>query len=413
MGPAAPPGSHVHVITPGDHFSPSTGSAVPTVVHSLAGATPAGQPRPRVAVARGTYPDHYATADVVTYEPAQGHPLDRYVDAAAALAGLPRAGSRRTLGAALTGQGAWAPSVVIGHNMPQLVPLVDTGRHAAALYVHNDLLRTYTRREAGRILDPATAIVCVSDYIAQQTARRLPPRLHDRLAVVRNGVDTTFFHPDDARSDDGPLHVVFVGRMLHVKGPDVLVDALVRLNHPDVHATLVGTVGFDPAAPLSGYEQELRRAAAPLGDRITWLPFRPRDEVARLLRSADVAVVPSRWPDPCPLTVLEGMASGAALVAARAGGIPEQVGDAGILVEPDDVAALADAVAALAEDRALLARRKAASRAHAVANDWAVVRTRFDDALGRLGATASVAHGTAPGANDAVDDGADVGTPSP
>ncbi len=381
-------GSHLHVITPGDHFSPSTGSAVPTVVHGLASATPPGWPRPRVSAARGTYADHYPSADVVGYDAASPRRTDRYADAVLARVGLPRGGARRVLARALTAQSSWPGSVVLGHNMPQLVPLVDTRRHAAVLYAHNELLRTYSAREAGRTLDRASAVVCVSEYLAERTAARLPVRLRDRVAVVRNGVDSTLFHPADDAAPRDDLHVVFVGRMLRDKAPDVLVDALVRLGRADVRATFVGTVGFDPHAAVSPYEQELRRAASPLGSRVRWLPFRTRQEVAEILRTADVAVVPSRWPDPCPLTVLEGMASGAAMIAARSGGIPEQVGDAGFLVPPDDAGAVADVVAALADDRGLLARRRAASRAHAVAHDWSAVRPALDDALERLGATA-------------------------
>ena len=55
----------VHVITPGDHFSPSTGSAIPTVVDGLCRFRPDGVPRPAVAVARGTYPDRYDSADII------------------------------------------------------------------------------------------------------------------------------------------------------------------------------------------------------------------------------------------------------------------------------------------------------------------------------------------------------------
>jgi glycosyltransferase involved in cell wall biosynthesis len=373
---------HLHVITPGDHFSPSTGSAVPTVVHGLASATPPGAPRPRVALARGTYPDRYTSADVVEYDQVLPRRGDRYADVLLSRAGLPRIGARRVLGAALTGQAGWDPSVVLAHNAPQLVPLVDADRHVPVLYAHNELLRTYGRREAGRVLGRAAAIVCVSRFLAARTAERLPPPLRSRVVVVHNGVDTKLFRPADEPREDGTLHVVYVGRMLPDKGPDVLLDALLRLGRTDVRATFVGTVGFAPDAPLSDYERTLRRTAAPLGDRVTWLPFRPRADVAALLRTADVVVVPSRWPEPFALTVLEGMASGAAVVASDVGGIPEAAGDAGVLVPPDDDGALAEALEALADDAVLLARARAAGRAHAEAHRWLEARRTLDRALG-------------------------------
>jgi spore coat protein SA len=60
----------------------------------------------------------------------------------------------------------------------------------------------------------------------------------------------------------------------------------------------------------------------------------------------DLIVLPSTWQDPCPLVVLEAMASGTCLISSAVGGIPEilETGKNGILVEPGDVCALADAV---------------------------------------------------------------------
>ena len=70
----------VHVITPGDHFSPSTGSATVTVVNGLSAATPPNRPRPAVVVATGTYADRYDSADVIEYEAKSTRRSDRYVD---------------------------------------------------------------------------------------------------------------------------------------------------------------------------------------------------------------------------------------------------------------------------------------------------------------------------------------------
>lgn len=351
--------AHLHVITPGDHFSPSTGSAIPTVVHGLATAGGADGVTSRVAVARGTYPDRYASAEAVEYDERHAGRFDRRIDAVTGRLGLGRPRTRARYGAAVADQAEWEPSVVLAHNGPQLVGAVDAARHVPVLYAHNELLRTYTRREAGTALENARLVVCVSEFLAERTRDRMPPSLRDRVVVVRNGVDTEFFHPAPAAPVRDHLEVVFVGRVLHDKGPDVLVDAAL-LAGPQVHVTVVGAAGFSPTAPLSPYERELRRRAAPLGDRITWRPFVPRTQVAEILRSADVAVVPSRWPDPCPLTVLEAMASGVPTVAARVGGIPEIAGDGCVLVPPGDPAALGAVLADLAaapDRRADLGRR--------------------------------------------------------
>ncbi len=386
---------HAHVITPGDHFSPRTGSAIPTVVHGLATAGLAAGARTHVVVARGTYPDRYDSATVLEYDERPSRRGDRYLDAASSRLGLGRPRARRRYAATVAAQASWEPSVVLAHNAPQLVAEVDAARHTPVLYAHNELLRTYSPREATRVLGRAGAVVCVSGYVAERTADRLPPRLRDRVRVVHNGVDTALFRPGDAaRAAGEPLRVVFVGRTVPEKGPDVLVDALLRLRRSDVVTTVVGTPHFAPGAPLTRYERDLRAAARPLGDAVRWLPFQPRNEVASLMRAADVVVVPSRWAEPFALTVLEGMASGAAVVAARTGGIPEAAGDAGVLVPPGSADALAAALEGLADDSTFLAATRERCLRHARAHDWRAARRRLDTVLADLGLTSARPAGT-------------------
>ena len=371
---------HVHVITPGDHYSPRTGSAVPTVVHGLCSA--AQGVRPDVVVARGTYPDRYDDATALEYSPAPlPGPWERRLDALRAPLGLARS-ARRAWAAALVDQERWEPAVLLLHNAPQAVPLVRP-RHTPVLYAHNELLRTYPRHEAARTLGPAAAVVCVSDYLAERTSDRLPRGMRDRVRVVRNGVDTVRFRPGPGfpHGPDG-LRVVFVGRAIADKGPDVLLDAVGLLGREDVHVTVVGSAGFSASDPLTPYERRLRESAARLAGRASVLPFVPRPEVPGLLASADVVVVPSVWPDPCPLTVLEGMAAGAAIVASAVGGIPETVQDHGFLVPPGDPAALAAVLEHLADDPAALAVARRRARARAEARDWSVAAAELDAAVG-------------------------------
>ncbi len=370
----------VHVLTPGDHFSPRTGSAIPTVVDGLCRAVQPGAPRPRAVVARGTYPERYSSAEVVDYAPVGPRPWDRYADLALARAAGARPGARRLLRPTVAEQAGWPPSVVLAHNAPQLVPLVREP-HRAVLYAHNLLLRTYSRREAARVLGGARAIVCVSRALAEQTRDRLPPGLAERVHVVRNGVDTRQFHPrvDPARGER--LRVVFVGRMIRDKGADVLLDAAALLRRRDVEVTLVGSQNFDAGAAPSAYERELRARAAGMGDRVRLLPFMPRVQVAALCRASDVLVVPSRWAEPFALTVMEGMASGVPVVASRIGGIPEVMGPAGLQVRPGDPADLAEAIDALASDEPWRLRLGIEARAWAEAHDWSWARRRLDTVL--------------------------------
>ncbi|GAB3800245.1 hypothetical protein GCM10028798_14470 [Humibacter antri] len=373
---------YVHVITPGDHFSPATGSAIPTVVDGLSAAS-AGGASSSVVVARGTFANRYPSAEVIEYAPVRRRRFDRYLDAGFSRVLVPRRRARREWAATVSIQGTWAPSVVFAHNGPQLIPSVDARRHAPVLYAHNNVLRTYSRRESGRVLAQAELIVCVSSFLMVELAASLPPALQQRIEVVHNGVDTERFHPRSDPERGDRLRVAFVGRVIRDKGPDVLLEALRLLDRADIVGTIIGASGFSNDAPLSSYERSLRELAAPLGQRATMTPFLSRAGTAELLREFDVVVVPSRWREPYALTVLEAMASGAAVIASDIGGIPEAAGPAGMLVPPGDANALAGAIASLADDESLRRRVAAAGLAHARAQTWSTARAELDAALRR------------------------------
>jgi glycosyltransferase involved in cell wall biosynthesis len=363
----------IHAITPGDHFSPRTGSAIPTVVHGLASASgqdPAWEHA--VLLDRSTYAPRYPSARVIEYTGASGpSAVERVADPLLARWGRPRRATERywrPLAAALAHE---EPAVVIAHNAPVLPSLVRESPHRVVLYAHNELFRTIGHAEARRLLDPVAAIVCVSEHLAVSTRSRLPATLHDRIHVVGNGVDTAQFPARSRDRADGPLRIVFLGRVVEEKGPDVLLEAAASLGRTDLEILVVGSYGFDPAAPLSPYESGLRALAARTGLAVTFQPFSPRAALPGLLADADVMVVPSRWPEPSGLTVGEGMSTGLVVVASRAGGIPEVLGDAGILVPPGDAIALAAALDRVASDPALRRDLGIRARTRAEQHDWA------------------------------------------
>ena len=361
----------VHAITPGDHYSPQTGSAIPTVVDGLARAAQScGERRHAVLVARDTYPDRYDSAEPIEYEQlARPSRLKHYGDLLTGpLLGM-RMASRHTLAPVLGAQEGWKPSVILAHNLVELVPLIDA-RHRGVLYAHNDLLRTYSAAEASRTISSAELVVCVSQHLAERTRSRLKPPTRDRVVVVPNGADCNHFRPAKLRGQWRELRVVFVGRTVAYKGPDVLLQAVRKLGRDDLAVSVIGSAGFDPAASLTKYERGLRALAEQCRSEVRFIPFTPRAELAELLREHDVLVVPSRWPEPWGLTVSEGLASGLVVVASAVGGIPEAIADPDLLVPPEDASALAEVLAYFADDRKALAAASEKSRSHALAHDW-------------------------------------------
>jgi glycosyltransferase involved in cell wall biosynthesis len=380
----------IHVITPGDHFSPRTGSAIPTVVDGLARAAGHhGAPRHAVVLDRSTYRPRYDSADEIEYVGVRGPGrIDRYLDAARGRSGLPRKAVARWFSPVAHALRLQPPSTLLAHNAPVVPWLLRDTPHTVVLYAHNDLLRTYSKREAGRMLGDAAAIVCVSDSLAEQMVDRLPREFADRVRVVGNGVDARQFSPRTASPDGidrvAPLRIVFMGRVIPRKGADVLIRAAADLPDADAEILIIGRPGFAPDAPLSGYESDLRRLAATSAIPVRFEGFTARPELPDLLRTADVFVVPSRWPDPAPLTVGEALATGLPVVASRIGGIPELVGDAGVLVAPDDPGALAAALRTLLNDVDRRVELSTAARAQAEAHDWSWSWRQLDSLLARL-----------------------------
>lgn len=152
----------------------------------------------------------------------------------------------------------------------------------------------------------------------------------------------------------------WVGRLTAEKGPDLFVDALVRLP-AGVHGSVIGD------GPMrAGLEERARVAGA--GSRLHWHGLRPA--AARLLPAFDLLVLSSRT-EGTPITLLEAMAAGVPVVTTAVGGIPDVVTDEHALLVPSPNAA---AVAAGVE-RCLADPVAAASRA-------AAARTRLDRAFG-------------------------------
>ena len=135
-----------------------------------------------------------------------------------------------------------------------------------------------------------------------------------------------------------------------LKGLLTLLRAVAKLvAERDVHLVVVGT----PAAASKAQIAQLS-----LGERVRFTNGLPDDEYARLLASAEVAVIPSLY-EGFSLPAVEHMASGTPLIATRAGALPEVTGNAAELVAPGEPEELAAALRNLLDHAA---RRQALSR---------------------------------------------------
>ena len=179
------------------------------------------------------------------------------------------------------------------------------------------------------VVSRASTVVCVSEYLRRELETKLP-QARGKTAVVSSGVDLDRFAV--APAPDGPPAFLCVGALDERKNVVRLADAFAELGE--------GTLTFAGDGPL--------RARLEGRDGVRLLGRVPHDAIPGLLAESRVLCQPSLL-EPLGQALLEGMACGRSVVATKIGGPPEFVPpDAGILVDPLDVAALTEALRAAA-----------------------------------------------------------------
>jgi glycosyltransferase involved in cell wall biosynthesis len=236
--------------------------------------------------------------------------------------------------------------------------------------------------------------VAVSAYLARalEVTYQLEP-LSVRVAI--NGVDASAFRPPD--TDGGHLRRVpvfgFVGRICVEKAPETFLRACLVLaqERSDFAIQLVGDTnwGRSEPTPTRRLVDELSAELRDKGITVRQLGHVSRQDVPNALGTSDIQVVPSRWDEPCALTILEGLATGLPIVASATGGSPELVGDAGLLFPRDDVVSLARRLALLLDDPELRTTLGTRARARAESFTWLRTWNSIVDAAGPVAADES------------------------
>lgn len=200
--------------------------------------------------------------------------------------------------------------------------------------------RTAALRRATRVLVPSAYLRDVA------LGWGLRP---ERLTVVPNPAPVLPPLPgrDEARAALGVdgFTLATAGRLTRQKA---LGDALAALARVDGVRLVVAGDGPE--------RTELERKARELGlsERVRFLGPLPREDVLKVFRSADAALLTSAWEN-LPHTVLEALAVGTPVVATAVGGVPEVVrdGENGLLVAPGDLDGLAEAIRRVSADEPL------------------------------------------------------------
>ena len=255
-----------------------------------------------------------------------------------------------------------------------------TGRHFVTTFHNAYGLGSALKRRYNAVMATGERVIAISHFVADHVASvyGVGP---NRLRLIPRGVDVSRFDPDSVsperlvrlmrawRLPDGAHTVLLPGRLTRWKGQLVLIEAMARLQRPDVHAVILG-------AGDAGYRRELEKAVAASGGSATFRIVDDCADMAAAYMLADVVVSASTQPEGFGRVIIEAQAMGRPVIATAHGGAQETItpGDTGWLVPAGDAAALAAALAQALDQEP--AARLAMSR-----REIAHVRTHFTSSL--------------------------------
>jgi glycosyltransferase involved in cell wall biosynthesis len=262
------------------------------------------------------------------------------------------------------------PALLLAARLERIPSVV----YAAELYEQewkgSPLLRVWGRLLASGTAWLADGIVCCSASVARQ----FPSRSRKPLSIAYPPIGREYAEGDRERGrarygvEGADPCIAVVGSLSRGRGQDVAIRALplIQRRFPEARLLVVGTA--HPRRADLEFADELRALADELGVAGAVVFEGATDAMADVYAASDIVVNPARFEEPFGRVAPEALMAGRPVVATGVGAIPEVIRDGidGLLVPPDDPAALAGAVTQILDDPARAAQLVAVGRAAVV-----------------------------------------------
>ena len=222
--------------------------------------------------------------------------------------------------------------VILVENSPMhIIPLSKLFKDNLYLHMHNDFIKPKSKKSRA-ILKKCKKVIAVSDYIAHKIRSVAD---YNNVETVINGIKTEAFDKTyDNREElknkynirQNDFVFMYTGRVTRDKGVLELLNAFKDMTekYDDIKLLVVGSSFFNNGKK-NKYIKSLEKIADSIKDKVVFTGYIKHDELYKIYSIADVQVVPSKFEDPCPLSVIEGVVSGKPLIVSNCGGIPKLV----------------------------------------------------------------------------------------
>lgn len=183
------------------------------------------------------------------------------------------------------------------------------------------------------IIKNTKKFIGVSEFIIKNLAKNLGNYVIENSVVLRNCIEEEQFKKEITDIEKIELRgkyniknsekiILFTGRLTKEKGIIELLQAIQKCNFNNIKLLVVGSFFFDTNVE-NKFAKELKKIQQEIKDKIIFTGFINYEEIYKYYKISDIAVLPSIWEDPAPLTIIESLTCGLPIITTNSGGIPE------------------------------------------------------------------------------------------